>query len=168
MAYTIWLTGLPCAGKTTLSQGLYNSLNEKGYHLARLDGDDVRQGLCKGLGFTLEDRRENLRRVAEVSKLFNKNGNIVIASFVSPTSDLRNYVKNIIGDVKLVYVKCSLEECERRDVKGMYAKAREGKIKSFTGLDAPFDEPKNPDVVVNTENNSLEKCVEGIITGLGL
>lgn len=166
--YTIWLTGLPSSGKTTLSRELYDKLKEKNYHPARLDGDDVRKGLCNDLGFSAKDRKENLRRIAHVSRLFNQNGNIVIASFVSPTNELREYITDIIGNIKLIYVKCSLEECERRDMKGMYAKARKGEIKDFTGIGSPFEEPYNADVIVDTENSNIEKCVNQIIKELGL
>ncbi len=168
---TIWLTGLPCAGKTTLAKKLKEELDnlKKDYRVMLLDGDDVRQGLNQGLGFSYEDRKENLRRIAHVSKIFNDKGNTVIASFVSPTNELRNYIRGIISPekFKLVYVKCSLEECEKRDVKGMYAKARKGEIKQFTGIDASFEEPISADVVVDTEKNDVETCVNQILTQLG-
>jgi adenylylsulfate kinase len=120
------------------------------------------------LGFSPEDRKENLRRIACVAKLFNENGNFVIASFVSPTDELRQMVKNIIGNFKLVFVKCSQKVCEQRDVKGMYKKARDGEIKDFTGISAPFEEPLNPDIVVDTESNNLEDCVREALNLIGL
>jgi len=163
---TLWLTGLPCAGKTTIAKRLKEELDNRGYYTNHLDGDDVRGALNEDLGFTPEDRKENLRRIAHVSKLFNKNGTFVIASFVSPTNELRNMIKSIVENFKLVYVKCSLKECEKRDVKGMYKRARTGEIPQFTGVSAPFEEPKNPDIVVDTENSNLEECVKQILTNL--
>jgi len=163
---TLWLTGLPCAGKTTIAKRLKEELDNRGYYTNHLDGDDVRGALNEDLGFTPEDRKENLRRIAHVSKLFNKNGTFVIASFVSPTNELRNMIKGIVENFKLVYVKCSLKECEKRDVKGMYKRARTGEIPQFTGVSAPFEEPKNPDIVVDTENSNLEECVKQILTNL--
>lgn len=163
---TLWLTGLPCSGKTTLAKRLKEELDNRGYKAVSLDGDDVRGKLNEDLGFSEEDRNENLRRIAHVAKLFNRNGNFVIASFVSPTNKYRKMVKEIIGNFKLVYVKCSVEECEKRDVKGMYKKARKGQIKDFTGVSAPFEEPGDEDIVVDTENNGLETCVNAILMNL--
>ncbi|MEJ2267896.1 MAG: adenylyl-sulfate kinase [Nanoarchaeota archaeon] len=160
---TIWLTGLPCSGKTTIAKRLKQEIENKGYNVVHLDGDDVREKLNKDLNFSPEHRKENLRRIAHVAKLLNENKNLVIASFVSPANDLRKLIQDIIGNVKLVHIKCGLEECERRDVKGMYEKARKGEIPNFTGIDAPFEEPENAHLVVNTEGNDLETCVEQII-----
>ena len=128
-----------------------------------LDGDDVRGKLNADLGFSAEDRKENLRRVAHIAKLFNENGNFVIASFVSPSNQLRKMIADIVGNFKLVYAKCSLETCEKRDVKGMYKKARSGEIREFTGVSAPFEKPDNGSIVVDTENNNIEECVEQIL-----
>lgn len=163
---TLWLTGMPCAGKTTIAKRLKEELDNRGYHTMHLDGDDVRGELNADLGFSPNDRKENLRRIAQVAKLFNKNGLFVIASFVSPTNELRDMIKNIIANYKLVYVKCTLDECERRDVKGMYKRARKGEIQEFTGISAPFDEPKDASIVVDTEKNNLEKCVNKILAEL--
>jgi adenylylsulfate kinase len=160
---TIWLTGLPCAGKTTLAKRIKEELDNRGYKTMHLDGDDVRGKLNADLGFTFQDRKENLRRVAHVARLFNENGNLVIASFVSPSNELRQMVKDIIGDLKLIYVKCSLETCENRDIKGMYKKARNGEISRFTGISSPFEEPSNPNSVIDTEINTLEDCVKQIL-----
>jgi adenylylsulfate kinase len=160
---TLWLTGLPCSGKTTLGKRLKEELDNRGYKAVHLDGDDVRGKLNADLGFSDEDRMENLRRIAYVAKLFNENGNFVIASFVSPTDRLRKMVKEIIGNLKLVYLKCSVEICEKRDVKGMYVKARKGEIKEFTGISAPFEEPRDKDIVVNTETQNVEVCVNKIL-----
>lgn len=163
---TLWLTGLPCSGKTTIAKRLKEELDNRGYKAISLDGDDVRGKLNADLGFSEEDRRENLRRIAHVAKLFNQNGNFVIASFVSPTNEYRNAVKEIIGNFKLVYVNCSIKTCEKRDVKGMYKKARKGEIKEFTGVSAPFEEPDEADIVVDTESNDLETCVNAILMTL--
>lgn len=160
---TIWFTGRPCSGKTTIAKRLEQELKKRGLQVAHLDGDDVRRKLNADLGFSHEDRKENLRRIAYVSDLFNKKGNHVIASFVSPENDLREMIREVIQDMHLVYINCSLEEAEKRDVKGMYAKARRGEIKNFTGIDAPFEIPINPDLVIDTVNNNVETCVKQII-----
>jgi len=165
---TLWLTGLPCAGKTTLAKRVKEELDNRGYNTTHLDGDDVRGALNEDLGFSAEDRSENLRRVAHVSKLFNKSGIFVIASFVSPTNKLRRMVSEVIENFKLVYVKCSLEECEKRDVKDMYKRARLGEIPEFTGVSAPFEEPEKADIVIDTEKNNVEECVNQILEVLNL
>lgn len=164
---TLWLTGLPCSGKSALAKRLKEELNNKGYQVVHLDADDVRSTLNADLGFSPEDRKENLRRIAHVAKLFNKNGNFVIASFISPTNEMREMVKEIIGNFKLVFVKCGLEMCEKRDVNGMYKKARIGEIKDFTGISAPFEEPHQADIVVDTERNNIEDCVKEILSKIG-
>ncbi len=162
---TIWFTGLPCSGKTTLAEALRHRLTNfnKGYRIEILDGDDVRKRLNSDLGFSTDDRAENLRRVSEVSQLFNNKKITVLASFVSPTNTLRQIPLDLIKNLKTVYVKCPVEECEKRDVKGMYAEARAGKRKGFTGIDAPFEEPANPQLIVDTQNNTIEECVDQII-----
>lgn len=166
-AKTLWLTGLPCSGKTTIAKRLEKELENKGYKVAHLDGDDVREGLNKDLGFSREDRKENLRRIAHIAELLDEKANIdfVIASFVSPRNEYREMIKNIIKNMKLIYVKCSVEECERRDVKGMYKKARNGEIDKFTGISAPFEEP-NADLIVDSENEEIETCVNQILNSL--
>ena len=170
---TIWLTGLPCSGKTTIADRLKEELdNREGYIAHRQDGDVVRgKGkLNEDLGFSPEERTENLRRIAHVAKMFNHDKTTVISSFVSPTEEMRGMVRGIIGPekFKLVYVKCPLEICEERDDKGMYAKARRGELPEFTGVSAPFESPKNPDVMVETDNQNLEECVSEILTKLGI
>ena len=165
---TLWITGLPCAGKTTLAKQLKQQLNNLGYSVIHLDGDNLRETLNADLGFSPDDRRENLRRVAHVAKLFNENGNIVIASFVSPSNHLRKMLRNIVGDLKLIYARCSLKTCEQRDTKGMYKKARMGLIKNFTGVSAGFEEPDEADIVVNTEKSGVTECAEHIIKELGI
>lgn len=165
---TLWLIGLPCSGKTTLARRLKEELDNHGFKAVQLDADDVRSNLNADLGFSLDDRRENLRRVAHVAKLFNQNGNFVIASFVSPNDELRSMVKDIIGNFKLVFLKCSLATCETRDVKGMYKKAKSGEIKDFSGISSPFEEPLNADIVVDTEKNTIADCVAEILNQLGI
>jgi adenylylsulfate kinase len=161
---TLWLTGLPCSGKTTLAVRLKEELDNRGYSTVHLDGDDVRTALNADLGFSKDERMENLRRIAHVAKLFNKNGSFVIASFVSPRNNMRKLIKGIIGsDFKMVYVKCPLKVCEKRDIKGMYKLARKGKIPSFTGVSAPFETPIKPDITVNTGSKNTEQCVREIL-----
>ena len=166
LAATIWLTGLPCSGKTTIAKKLKEELDATGHKVVHIDADDIRRELNKDLGFSKEDRKENLRRAAHVAKLFNLNDNIVIASFITPTSQFRNLVKKIIGNIKFIYVKCSLKECERRDTKGLYKKARLGVIKEFTGISATFEEPEKADIVVDSEKNNVNDCVEIILSKL--
>ncbi|MBN1354289.1 MAG: adenylyl-sulfate kinase [Candidatus Omnitrophica bacterium] len=163
---TLWLTGLPCSGKTTLAKRIKEELDNRGYKCVHLDGDDVRGKLNSDLGFSAKDRKENLRRVAHIAKLFNENGNFVIASFVSPAEKYRSMIKEIIADFRLVYLKCSVETCEKRDIKGMYKKAKLGQIKEFTGISAPFEEPAHADITVDTENEDVESCVKHILEKL--
>jgi len=164
---TVWFTGLPCSGKTTLAKRLKEELDNRGYKTALLDGDDVRDKLNEDLSFSDRDRFENLRRIAHVAKLFNENGNFVIASFISPTNKMREMVKKIIPTIKIIYLQCSLETCEKRDTRGMYKQAREGKIKDFTGIGAPFEIPKT-DLVVDTEKKRINACIEQILAMLNI
>jgi adenylylsulfate kinase len=141
----VWLVGLSGSGKSTMARGLENALHSMGYLTKVLDGDNLRSGVNKGLGFSEVDRVENIRRAAEVSKLFLNCGVITICSLISPTRHVREMAVSIIGDKYFeVYVNCPLEVCEARDVKGLYEKARKGEIKDFTGINAPFEPPKNP------------------------
>lgn len=167
-AAVIWLTGLPGAGKSTIAVELQARLFKKGIHVFVLDGDNVRHGLNKNLGFSPEDRAENIRRVGEVAKLFSEAGFLVITSFISPYRNDRDNVRALLpkGDFIEVFVKASLDECERRDPKGHYKKAREGQIKDFTGVSAPYEEPKNPEIVIETEKKSKDACVRQIISYL--
>lgn len=160
-ARVIWMTGLSGSGKSTIAKGLEKALHERGYFTKLLDGDNVRTGLNKNLSFSEEDRTENIRRIAEVSKLFLDGGIITINSFVSPTYGIRDLARSIIGadDFLEVYVNASYELCEERDVKGLYAKVRAGEIKNFTGKDAPFDVPVDPAVDIPTANQSPEESV---------
>jgi len=163
---TLWLTGRPCSGKSTLALRLKKEMEDQGIKTVNLDGDVVRERLNSDLGFSDKDRRENLRRVAHVAQLFNENGCFVIASFVSPTNEMRKLVRSAIRDFKLCFVKCSPEICEKRDVKGMYKKARAGKIRDFTGVDAPFEDPIDPEVMIDTGKDNVETCVRQILEQL--
>lgn len=157
----IWLTGLSGSGKSTLAEGLEKNLYDKGFLTVTLDGDNIREGLNINLGFSDKDRKENIRRIAEVAKLFLKCGIICINCFVSPTEKMRRMAATIIGadDFVLVYVDTPLEICEKRDIKGLYAKARKGKLKDFTGIDAPFEPPANPDLVLHAGEQSYKVCL---------
>ena len=164
--FTLWFTGLACSGKTVLANAVADELKKKGMKVERLDGDIVRKGLTRDLGFSDEDRRMNIERVTFVAKLLTRNGVAVLASFISPFNDIRAYSREEIGEYILVYVKCSLEECERRDVKGMYAKARTGEIKEFTGIDSPFEEPNEADIIVETDTQTVEESKKIILEAL--
>ena len=166
-AVTIWLTGLSGAGKSTLANEVEKRLFAMGKYTMRLDGDNVRMGLNQNLGFSEEDRVENIRRIAEVSKLMNDAGLIVLTSFISPFRQDRRNAKNIIGERFVeVYISTPLEECEKRDVKGLYKKARNGEISNFTGITSPYEVPEHPDITVDTSKYSLEECVDIILKGL--
>jgi adenylylsulfate kinase len=158
----VWMTGLSGSGKTTIAVALEKALFEKGRLTQVLDGDNIRSGLNSNLGFGVADRMENIRRIAEVSKLFLHCGIITICCFICPTTLLRKQAREIIGDEDFleVYINSSLEVCEKRDVKGLYAKARRGEIPDFTGIHLPFEVPENPDVELNTATSSVEECVE--------
>ncbi len=161
-AKVFWLTGLSGSGKTTIAKGVEKKLYEKGLLTQLLDGDNVRHGINNNLGFSLDDRKENIRRIAEVSKLFLNCGVITINCFVSPEKAMRQMAKEIIGadDFYEIYINTSLEECEKRDVKGLYKKARAGEIKNFTGIDSPYDIPENPDLDLPTLGRTLEENIE--------
>jgi len=164
--FTLWFTGLPCSGKSVLADAVAEDLKSRGMKVERLDGDIVRKSLTRDLGFSEEDRNMNIERVTFVAKLLTRNGVAVLASFVSPYNKIRNYSREEIGDYILVYVKCSLEECEKRDVKGMYEKARAGVIKDFTGVDHPFEEPDKADILVETDKQTVEESKEVVIKAL--
>lgn len=155
----VWLVGISGSGKSTLARGLENALHKKGYLTQLLDGDNLRSGINNNLSFTEEDRIENIRRAAEVSKLFSNCGIITICSLISPTQQIREMARKIIGDKYFeVFVSCPMDVCESRDVKGLYKKARAGEIKNFTGIDSPFEEPLNPDLEIKTDIHSIEFC----------
>jgi adenylyl-sulfate kinase len=160
---TVWFTGLPCSGKTTLALKLSAELKKRGIQCEDLDGDITRKYLSKGLGFSKEDRDENIRRVGFVCSLLTKHGAVTTAAFVSPYRSIRAEIREMIGDFVEVYVKCSLEKCIERDVKGMYKKAIAGEIKNFTGISDPFEEPEKPELVIEsdkeTEDESLAKLL---------
>ena len=161
----VWLCGLSGSGKSTLAIALERALHEQGKHVYVLDGDNIRTGLNKGLGFSDEDRRENIRRIAEVSKLFCDAGLITINSFITPTTELRRIARDAIGKDSLleVYVKASFETCRKRDVKGLYAKVDQGLVPDFTGKDSGFEEPVDSDLVIDTERQSVEESLEALL-----
>lgn len=161
----LWMTGLSGSGKSTVAKGVEKALHQMGFLTQVLDGDNVRSGINNNLGFSEEDRIENIRRISEVSKLFLDCGIITINSFVSPTIAIREQAKSIIGDKDFyeVYINAPFEVCEQRDVKGLYAKARKGEIKNFTGLDAPFEAPENPALEITTFSEPIEVSVQKVI-----
>lgn len=160
-ARVIWLTGLSGSGKTTLGLALQKELHHRGFLTQVLDGDIVRSGINNNLGFSLDDRIENIRRIAEVSKLFLNCGVIIINCFITPTNQMRNMARSIIGkdDLLEIYVNASLEVCEARDTKGLYARARKGEIKDFTGINSPFDAPDEVDLELRTDQMGIEETV---------
>ncbi|MBU2537284.1 MAG: adenylyl-sulfate kinase [Proteobacteria bacterium] len=161
----LWFTGLSGAGKSTLANAVEEQLHGFDCRTFVLDGDNVRHGLCGDLGFTVADRAENIRRIAEVSKLFVDAGMIVMAAFISPFRKDREIARKILGlDFIEIYCKCSLSMCEKRDVKGMYAKARHGEIHNFTGISSPYEVPEQPDLVINTGEMSIASCAAEIIS----
>jgi len=160
----IWMTGLSGSGKSTIAIGLEKKLFERGILTQVLDGDNVRTGINKNLGFSEEDRTENIRRIAEVSKLFLNCGIVCINCFVSPTIEIRANAKKIIGnDFVEVYINTPIEECEKRDVKGLYKKARAGEIKDFTGINAPFEAPTHPDIEIKTVGKTIDESVNELL-----
>ena len=167
-ARVIWMTGLSGSGKTTIAIGVEKELQKRGFLTQILDGDNIRTGINKNLGFSEEDRFENIRRIAEVSKLFVNCGIITINCFVSPTLAIREQAKEIIGyaDFREIYVNASYQECEKRDVKGLYKKARNGEIKNFTGLDAPFEAPENAFLEIKTADMSIEESVDCLVKAI--
>lgn len=162
----VWFTGLSGAGKSTLAHAVEEELHRLGCRTFVFDGDNVRHGLCSDLGFSLEDRAENIRRIGEMAKLFVEAGVIALTAFISPLRTDREQVRALMGDSDFieVYVKCPVEVCESRDVKGMYRKARAGIIKEFTGVSSPYEEPENPELVVDTVREDLDTCVQNVIS----
>lgn len=161
----IWFTGLSGSGKSTIALGAERELHRRGILCRVLDGDNVRMGISAGLRFTEEDRRENIRRIAEVGKLFVETGIVTLAAFVSPTNEFRQLARDIIGndDFREIYVSTPLETCEQRDVKGLYARARRGEIKDFTGISSPFETPLHPDLCIDTSVLPLEESVRQVV-----
>jgi len=167
-AKVIWFTGLSGSGKTTLASALERNLFERGHLTQVLDGDNIRTGINNNLGFSPEDRMENIRRIAEIAKLLINSGVICLCAFVSPTRDVRNIVRTIVGedDFLEVFVSTPIEVCETRDIKGLYQKARAGEIKDFTGVSAPFDIPQNAILSIDTSDKTVEECVEILLDRL--
>jgi len=164
-SYIVWLTGLSGSGKSTIAIELEKTLFEKNYQVMILDGDIVRHGLCSDLGFSLQDRQENIRRIGEAAKLLMEAGIITICAFISPYNSDRGKVRSIVpeGDFIETFIDCPLEECERRDPKGLYKKARSGLIKNFTGIDDPFEKPENPQLTIDTQKLTVEKSADKIL-----
>tara|TARA_B110000908_G_C10062016_1_gene361080 strand:- start:46 stop:654 length:609 start_codon:yes stop_codon:yes gene_type:complete len=161
----IWMTGLSGSGKTTVAKGVERYLHSQGVLNQLLDGDNIRIGISNNLTFSSEDRGENIRRIAEVSKLFMNCGIVTLNCFVSPTKKVRQVAKDIIGEKNFVevYINASISTCEKRDVKGLYKKARKGEIKDFTGISAPFEAPENPELEINTSELSIEESVQKVL-----
>lgn len=161
----VWMTGLSGSGKSTVALGVERELHKRGLLCRLLDGDNIRDGINRGLGFSPEDRRENIRRIAEVGKLMVDTGIITLACFVSPTEEIREMARNIIGEKDFfeVYLCTPLSECERRDVKGLYARARRGEVKEFTGISAPFEAPEHPALAIDTTTTPLQENVMKVV-----
>lgn len=161
----LWFTGLSGSGKSTIANALDVALHSRGYHTFLMDGDNVRHGLCKDLGFSDEDRVENIRRIGEVSKLFADAGLIVLSAFISPFTSDRRMVRNLFpaGEFIEVFMETPIDTCEQRDPKGLYEKARAGEIKNFTGIDSPYEAPEYPEVRLDTSTMSVDQCVEKLI-----
>lgn len=164
----VWFTGLSGSGKSTIAMGVERELHKRGILCRILDGDNIRAGINSNLGFSAEDRMENIRRIAEIGKLFVQTGVVTLACFVSPTNDVRQLARQIVGeeDFLEVYVSTPLEECERRDVKGLYARARRGEVKNFTGISAPFEAPEHPALSIDTSRLTLEESVNRVVAML--
>lgn len=163
---TIWFTGLSGAGKSTLSEALTRHFQAQGRNVEVLDGDEVRTHLSKGLGFSREDRDTNIKRIAYVCKLLTRNGALCISAAIAPYGEARAWARQEIGNFVEIYVKCPLEVCRERDVKGLYKLVDEGKIQHFTGVDDPYEEPENPDLVVETSKQTIDESVASILAKL--
>ncbi len=159
----LWFTGLPCSGKSAIADRLAAILKERGYYVERLDGDIVRQDLTRDLGFSKEDRDENIRRVTFVTKLLARNGVFVLTSFISPYREMRDRARQQVENFMEIYVNTSLETCMQRDVKGMYKKAMAGQIKEFTGVSDPYEAPLNPELILVTDHESLEESAGKVL-----
>ncbi|MGE7600021.1 adenylyl-sulfate kinase [Lysinibacillus fusiformis] len=171
-SFILWFTGLSASGKSSIANAFARHLYERGNQAFVLDGDNVRHGLNKDLGFDEAGRKENIRRIGEVSKLFIESGQIVLTAFISPYREDRQVVRALVEDGEFieVFVKCSIEICEKRDPKGLYIKARKAEIANFTGVSAPYEEPENPEIILDTEHHTIEECVKqltSILTSKG-
>lgn len=162
----LWFTGLSGAGKSTLAHAVEEELHRMGCHTFVFDGDNVRHGLCSDLGFSVADRKENIRRIGEMAKLFIEAGVIALTAFISPLREDRERVRSLVphGDFLEIWCRCSLDICEERDVKGLYKRARAGEIPEFTGISSPYEEPDNPELILDTGTLPLELCVERVIS----
>ena len=167
-SFVLWLTGLSGAGKSTLAYAIEHELFQRGSNVVVLDGDNIRHGLCSDLGFSEDDRHENMRRIGETAKLFVESGSIVLAAFVSPYRDDRERVRSRLphGEFYEVYCECDLDVCESRDPKGLYARARKGEIDNFTGISAPYEPPIKPDIVINSSSMTVEEEVKTVLDRL--
>ncbi|MBF0520353.1 MAG: adenylyl-sulfate kinase [Nitrospirae bacterium] len=161
----LWFTGLPCSGKSTIALSVEKRLYEVGAKTTVLDGDNVRHGLCSNLGFSMSDRKENIRRIGEVAKLFIEAGVIAMTAFISPLREYRDDVRALVGsgDFIEIYCDCSVDVCEQRDVKGHYKKAKAGEIKEFTGVSSPYEAPERPEIVLKTDALTVEQCSEQVV-----
>ncbi|PFD43871.1 adenylyl-sulfate kinase [Bacillus cereus] len=164
-SFVVWFTGLSASGKSTVANGVARKLFEKNIGNYVLDGDNIRHGLNKDLGFSESDRMENIRRIGEVAKLFVDQGTVVLTAFISPFRVDRKQVRDLLAADEFieVFVKCPIEECEKRDPKGLYKKARQGDIKQFTGIDSPYEEPEQAELIVETHKYSIEECAEQVV-----
>lgn len=167
-SFVLWFTGLSGSGKSTLANAIASRLFNENVRNYVLDGDNIRHGLNKDLGFSEADRTENIRRIGEVSKLFVDAGQVVLTAFISPFKADRKLVRDLLAEKEFieVYVKCPIDTCEERDPKGLYQKARQGIIKDFTGISSPYEEPENPEIVIESNNNTIEESVEKVIAYL--
>ncbi len=161
----LWFTGLSGAGKSTISVAVEAALHERGILTMVLDGDNIRHGLCSDLGFNEIDRQENIRRIGETAKLFMESGVVILTAFISPFRSDRQIARSLVAeeDFSEVYIKCPLEVCEKRDTKGLYAKARKGEINNFTGISSPYEEPENAQLTLNTDALDIQACVDQVI-----
>ncbi|MGD8912017.1 MAG: adenylyl-sulfate kinase [Candidatus Thiodiazotropha sp.] len=167
-ARLLWFTGLSGSGKSTLAHALEERLHQRDCRTYVFDGDNVRHGLCRDLGFGINDRTENIRRIGEMSKLFVDAGLIALTAFISPIRKDRETVRRLFqaNDFIEVYVKASIDTCESRDVKGLYKRARAGEIPNFTGISSPYEEPENPEIIIDTENREINECVDFLLESL--
>jgi len=164
--FTVWFTGLPSSGKSTLAKVLRDEIEKKNRHVEILDGDEVRLRLSKGLGFSKEDRDENIRRISYVAKIITRCGAVALTCAISPYKSIRQEARQEIQDFVEVFVDCDLDECIKRDLKGLYKKALSGEIKNFTGISDPYEKPDSPEIIVNTSSETIEQSLKIIVNGL--